>query len=555
MEFIVFSANLLWLIASLPKWFGHLFFCHSVKNTQLGLLRKIINENENTLYGQVNEFSNKALLQNFKNLPLTDYKDYEEYIHDIQKGNNRVLTKDKVLLLEPTGGSSKGTKLIPYTRSLQKQFGKAIDAWIGNTFLFKPSVLLGKHYWSISPNTKIDHLNEDAQLKIGFAEDTEYLGLSKKLLTNILFAVPPEISKIYKIESFRYLTLLFLVKEKNLRLISIWNPTFLTVLMDKLNYYYPKIIDDIKTGQINRTINLDRPLREKLQRRLRPNPKRAKELSLINPHNKSAFLKIWPKLKLISSWTDANSSTLAKRLSEYFPGVEIEGKGLVATEGIISIPFGKHKQKALAYRSYFFEFIDTKSGLIKNAWELEKNNTYSVVLTTGGGLYRYKLYDLIKITGFIGEIPCFDFISKEDIISDIVGEKINESHVGNIFGLLEKEYKVFFSFRLLAPVANGKDFHYSLFIQPLSGESYDYYRIVTIFEGELRKNYHYQHALNLSQLKPLKLFLIEEGMESQIYLDYLIKKGLKAGNIKMCYLSPELDWDKVFIGQYYSDSR
>ena len=108
---------------------------------------------------------------------------------------------------------------------------------------------------------------------------------------------------------------------------------------------------------------------------------------------------------------------------------------------------------------------------------------------------------------------------------------------------------------MLAPVVNGKDFHYSLFIQPLSGESYDYYQIVSIFEGELRKNYHYQHALNLSQLKPLKLFLIEEGEESQIYLDYLIKKGHKAGNIKMCYLSPDLDWDKVFIGHYYSDHR
>ena len=51
---------------------------------------------------------------------------------------------------------------------------------------------------------------------------------------------------------------------------------------------------------------------------------------------------------------------------------------------------------------------------------------------------------------------------------------------------------------MLAPVTDGKDFHYSLFIQPLSGQFYDYRRIIDIFEGELRKNYHYKQKVKLN---------------------------------------------------------
>ncbi|MEW5801890.1 MAG: GH3 auxin-responsive promoter family protein [bacterium] len=595
-------ANFLWFAASFPEWCRYRIGNRTLKATQVKVIKKIITENSRTSYGLAHAFSDMlsdgplSMLETYKELPLSDYEDYTGYILDIRRGERKILTEDEVLLLEPTGGSSGGSKLIPYTRSLQKQFRKAIDVWIANMFLFNYQVLFGKHYWSISPNTQFSDCTDerigegtddacvkdatdggigdsidrgirngngpdsgipkaaDSCIRIGFAEDAEYLDPVKRLFAQILFAVPSEVSRIHDMQGFEYVTVLFLVAERNLRLISVWNPTFLMILMDKLGRYYSRIVCDIKAGTIDETIKIDRELRSKLERKLKPDPKRAQELSQINISDRKAPVKIWPKLKVISCWTDGNSSAAAKKLDDYFPGVKREGKGLLATEGIVSIPFGKAGKKALAYRSHFFEFIDQQSkGLIRNAWELEKNHVYNVVITTGGGLFRYKLCDLVKVTGFTGKIPCFDFLSKGDIISDTVGEKINESHVARAFALLEETLHVGFGFRLLAPVRHGPYFHYSLFIEPLPGRLYEYERIIEMFERELAKNFHYQHARNLSQLKPLRLFLIKKGTADRTYRDYFVKRGKKAGDIKTSYLRTELDWDTVFVGQYYQE--
>ena len=55
-------------------------------------------------------------------------------------------------------------------------------------------------------------------------------------------------------------------------------------------------------------------------------------------------------------------------------------KGLIATEGIVTIPFEGHHP--LAIRSHFFEFLD-RNDQPKLAHELEAGSEYTVVLTTG----------------------------------------------------------------------------------------------------------------------------------------------------------------------------
>src|SRR6266852_4437688 len=69
----------------------------------------------------------------------------------IAAGEPNVLTRDPVLLLEPTSGSTGGEKLIPYTASLRREFQRAVAAWIGDLFRQRPAVRRGRAYWSLSP--------------------------------------------------------------------------------------------------------------------------------------------------------------------------------------------------------------------------------------------------------------------------------------------------------------------------------------------------------------------------------------------------------------------
>src|SRR5207253_1141539 len=48
--------------------------------------------------------------------------------------------------------------------------------------------------------------------------------------------------------------------------------------------------------------------------------------------------QLWPALKLLSCWTDGSSGLFVDSLSRRFPGVLLQGKGLLATEAPITIP-------------------------------------------------------------------------------------------------------------------------------------------------------------------------------------------------------------------------
>ena len=47
---------------------------------------------------------------------------------------------------------------------------------------------------------------------------------------------------------------------------------------------------------------------------------------------------IWPRLALISCWTDAAAGQFLPQLRELFPTIEIQPKGLLATEAFVSFP-------------------------------------------------------------------------------------------------------------------------------------------------------------------------------------------------------------------------
>ena len=60
---------------------------------------------------------------------------------------------------------------------------------------------------------------------------------------------------------------------------------------------------------------------------------------------------------------------------------------------------------------------DTNDRFLAN---IQRGGTYSVILTTGGGLYRYQLHDLVEVTGFVGRCPLVRFLGKEDYMGLII---------------------------------------------------------------------------------------------------------------------------------------
>ncbi len=542
-------ANSLWLAACLPEYRRFRRAVARVAGEQAALLKSIVSANADTEFGRMHGFGSVRCVSDFQNqVPMRDYDGHQEWISRAAAGEKRVLTSEPVRLFEPTSGSTDASKLVPYTSMLQRQFSRGVQAWIADLFLRHPELLTGHAYWSVSPvATKTRYTS--GGIPIGFEDDAAYLGGWQQRLVDCVMAVPGTLGRIEALETVRYFTLFFLVRCRDLRLISVWNPTFLSLLMEFLPQWGEEIAGDLEKGAIScGSVPKD------LLPRLHPSPKRARELraSLRSATAGERHASLWPDLRLISCWTDANAAAPAAALQMLFPQAKIQGKGLLATEGLVSIPLAGHDGAALAVRSHFFEFLPVgpsgEMGAPQLAHEMEQGRHYGVVMTTGGGLYRYRTGDLVEVTGHFHGCPLLQFLGRHDQVSDWFGEKLNEVHVGRILRQSFQDHAVSPSFAMLACDTRTAP-AYVLYVEAEAPDSV-LNHVGRKIEASLCGNSGYYYARQLGQLAPLKVFRAEHAAAS--YLANAIQRGQRSGDVKPVALDRRDMWSQVFRGRFVS---
>src|SRR5581483_9435794 len=220
--------------------------------------------------------------------------------------------------------------------------------------------------------------------------------------------------------------------------------------------------------------------------------------------------RIWPGLALISCWADGAASLGLPAVRELFPGVEVQPKGLLATEGVVSFPLVGQPAPVLAIRSHFFEFEET-TGTMKLAHEVDIGGRYTVVMTTGGGLYRYPLRDEVEIVGRFRQCPLLRFIGKADCVSDLVGEKLAEAFVRSVLDRVFDSRRWTPRFVILVPVLDRPP-RYVLYLQGPSAS--DVEGLARQLQAGLEENPHYRYAVDLGQLAPAEVRLLPETVRA-----------------------------------------
>jgi hypothetical protein len=383
-----------------------------------------------------------------------------------------------VIRLVPTSGTTGPTKLIPYTRSLLVEFQRGIAPWVVDLFRHEPRMLSGRSYWAISPVAgEAEH----------FDDDSAYLGGFARRLARSVQAVPATVRHVRDIDEWRRETLRHLAACRDLTLVSVWHPSFLISLLE--------------------------PIREPA--------------------------KLWPKLRVISCWADAAAERPAKELARLFPQATVQPKGLIATEGFVSLPLLGRDGAALAVRSHFFEFLDVV-GKATLAHELVTGHEYSVVVTTSGGLLRYRLHDRVRVMGFEQECPLLRFIGKEALVSDHFGEKLNERHVCAAVEALRLDA----TFAMVACQDNA----YTLIVETVESDE----RLLMAAEqldAALQENVHYRYCRQLGQLAPLRVFRVMQNAQAG-YLNGCHRRRVQIGAAKPLLLQRGSGWVDDFKGYW-----
>ncbi|MAR93064.1 MAG: GH3 auxin-responsive promoter family protein [Pseudomonadota bacterium] len=293
-------------------------------------------------------------------VPVTDYLSWEPWIERQLQDQPGKLSSSPIVRHQPTSGSTSAVKWIPYTRQFLQEINRALMVWIGDLYQRYPGIRRGFHYWSVSwiPEqlraTVDDNVNDDLRV----------LPWWERWIAAQYMAVPDTVARAATSDDTFFASVAWLVARQDLSLLSVWSPTFALSLLQVLQAHQQALARVLEQGAwLQRAGALgDTPCPRA--------PQRAALLRQGGSVDDPAFLQaLWPDLTLISCWDTASSASWAQRLGRRFAHAQVEGKGLWATEGAVTIPL--EGSFPLAAQSHFYEFQDLANNRILPAWELQ----------------------------------------------------------------------------------------------------------------------------------------------------------------------------------------
>ena len=435
-------------------------------------------------------------------LPIVDYDTLAQWVEKQKESEGAILVPESVRMYEKTSGSSGPAKYIPYTRRIQWSFTKMFLLWAANVASHVKGLGSGAFYFSVSPSFGNSERTDQGK-RVGLEDDRDYLSGPIRWLVNPFFVPQPSPSDMRDPERFKTAIARSLLSADDLESISVWNPSFLMILLDWIREHRQLLL-----AEPNVVCSKDR--REALL------------------EDEIQWSRVWPKLRFISCWADANAKPLAQELRRCFPTAFVQGKGLLATEAPMTIPWCGVVGGVPLVDDVYFEF-ETNDGQILELHEIIEGQEYGVIITQCAGLCRYRMGDLVRVVGRIHQTPTLEFVGRGNSVSDLVGEKLNERFVA---GALERVLTGHSRFKqLLASRTDGD--RYLLVVDQLE-ENTDIGDIERRIEDALREAHHYDHARSLGQLGPV--ILVVDPKVPELMAQFYQRQGMKLGDVKQSYL-------------------
>ena len=262
-------------------------------------------------------------------------------------------------------------------------------------------------------------------------------GMDKmKKIMPYIYTSPIEVMEIEDKSAALYLHALFAIKYRKLMYIG---GVFISSVLDffrTIENSFEDLINDLRKGRINSKLNISNDLRIKINSYLTPDNYLADKLqSEFNKGLKGIATRLWPNLAYIISVSGANFSIYEDAVKYYTGSTIIYSPSIAATEGFIGInPYVDETKYVITPDTAFFELINIKDSNKDNpkTYTIDtaiENDVYEIILTTFSGLYRYKLNDVVKVTGHYNNSLEVQFLYRKNQILNMVSEKTTEKHV------------------------------------------------------------------------------------------------------------------------------
>jgi GNAT superfamily N-acetyltransferase len=240
---------------------------------------------------------------------------------------------------------------------------------------------------------------------------------------------------------------------------------------------------------------------------------------------------------IVSTWTCASAGITVDALrTELSPRTRILELGNLSSEFRGTITLGRHAGTGLpTLDTHFFEFVE------RDRWDsgkpkfltldrIRKGVDYYVIVTTPSGLYRYFINDLVRVQGFLHQVPLLKFVQKGKGVTNITGEKLYETQV--LTAVQAATVAMGRSTRFVMMLADQKARSYRLYVEPDSRATGSAERLAQAVDERLRElNVEYAAKRESDRLAaPSAAWLRPETGEA--YKRFCVEQGQREGQFK-----------------------
>ncbi|XP_061342541.1 probable indole-3-acetic acid-amido synthetase GH3.1 [Gastrolobium bilobum] len=321
-----------------------------------------------------------------------------------------------------------------------------------------------------------------------------------------------------------------------------------------LQLNWQQLTHDISTGTLNPKIT-DPSIKEGMSKILKPDPELAglisKECSGENWER--IITRIWPNTKYLDVIVTGTMAQYIPTLDYYSGGLPLASTMYASSEcyfGLNLKPICKPNEVSYTIlpNMGYFEFLPhddsspslTQSRDLVDLVDVEVGKYYELVVTVYAGLCRYRVGDILQVTGFHNSAPQFRFVRRKNVLLNIDADKVDEEELQRAIenaSILLMDFNTsvveYTSFADTKSIPGHYVIYWELLVKDSSNPPSDEVLTQCCLAMEESFNSFYRHGRVVdNSIGPLEIRVVENGTFEEL-MDYAISRGASINQYKV----------------------
>lgn len=513
------------LLTRYRDWAPFLTDTNTPEFAQRAVLQRILARQAATGFGAAHRFAAIRSYEEFvRAVPIRTYEDLRTAIELQEQTGEPMLTQERPIFYARTSGTTGEPKHIPILEDTVESMCR-----YQRLFTYAQCQALPKMYEGtvlvMSGATVEGHL--PGGTPFGSMSGLLYDCLPAAIRKKSLFPDGPPTDADYR---QRYLTIAArALADPSLSVLATPNPSTILKVLEVIRGEYESLLA-VLSGQLEFGPGSPRLA-------LTVSPSRLSWLrALVGDAARLDCATLWPNLQAVVTWTAGNCAVLMPRLRSLLPSkTHIIEMGYLSSECLGTLTVDVLNNRGVpTLHDNLFEFVEVGDHMSGRRpvllHELQPGRKYAVVVTTGSGLYRYAMNDIVEVTGSYNRTPTVRFVQKGKGVTSITGEKLYEHQVVEaVEQVLTAQERMVGFFVMLADVAESR---YTLCIEGMGAVK----EMASLLDARLAEiNIEFKAKRESGRLQPTRILPLRPGA-GDAFRQHCVSRGQRETQFKLLRL-------------------